>query len=82
MSTVEAEITLTEDGASVAFEDAYGEPVRFASASEERHMVAKTLRTAAAEERRKAETVGERDLVRLYERNAERLEKELTRIGG
>lgn len=80
MSQYEAEITLTEDGATVAFER-YGEPVTFATPHEERHMTAKALRLAAAEARRNAEAVGERDLARLYERNAQRLEKALKRIG-
>jgi hypothetical protein len=77
----EAEITLNENGATVAFEDRHGKPVTFSGAREERYMVAKTLRAAAEEERRKADSVSERDLARHYERNAERLEKELTRMG-
>jgi hypothetical protein len=82
MSTVEAEITLTEDGASVAFADEHGKPVKFSSPREERHMVAKTLRNAAEEARHNAEAVNERELVRHYRRCAERLEKELVRVGG
>jgi hypothetical protein len=82
MSTVEAEITLTDDGATVRFEDEHGKPVRFSSPREERHMVAKTLKNAAEEARHNAETVTERELVTHYQRCAERLEKELTRIGG
>jgi hypothetical protein len=44
-------------------------------------MLTKALREAADEERRKAESVGERELVQYYEGNAKRLEKELARIG-
>ena len=80
MSTVEAEITLTEDGAAVTFED-HGKPVKFATLNEERHMVVKALRAAAAEARGNAESVSEKDLVKYYQRNAERLEKELERMG-
>jgi outer membrane lipopolysaccharide assembly protein LptE/RlpB len=78
--TVEAEITLAEDGATVTFADYYGNPVKFAAPRQERGAIIKALRAAAAEQRRKGEAVGERDLVKLYQRNAERLEKELARL--
>jgi hypothetical protein len=81
MNEIEAEITLTEDGATVVFEDRHGKPVKFSSPYEQRHMVIKTLRAAAAEARSNAESVSEKDLVKYYQRNAERLEKEVKRMG-
>jgi hypothetical protein len=81
MTEYEAEITLTEDGATVTFADDYGNPVRFATPRQERGAILKALRAAAAEQRRKAEFVGERDIAKLHQRNADRLEKELKRMG-
>jgi len=81
MTEYEAEITLTEGGATVAFADEHGNPVRFATPRQERGAILKALKAAASEQRRKGEAVGERDIAKLHQRNAERLEKELKRMG-